>query len=474
MTRKLISSQILYILFVTVCSFLVITTFTANKLTEVIIDHEAKALYREAYLIANDYGNSYYGRDITLDEFSEKLSAIDTYLNADIWIVEPNGTILIDSNHPEGCDESAIIDSFSISDFEGHYYIIGDFYGTMPENSITVYSPINYKYKIRSYVLIHKQSSELTSKLNEYILPSYQSLMIILGIVTFFSFILWISTFRPVRRLSKVAKEYANGNYDAKLTVAEANEIGDLAASIKYMAHELQTLEDDQKKFISNVSHDFRSPLTSIKGYVEAIKDGTIPVEMQGKYLDIILYETERLQKLTEGLLELNKYGRKGSYLNISEFDINSLIKTTCLTFEGRCKQKNINFELILTGDKTMVLADQSKIQQVVHNLVDNALKFSNTDSTITIETTIKNEKAFISVKDRGIGIPEASQNKIWERFYKTDLSRGKDKKGTGLGLAIVKEIVQAHKENINVISTEGIGSEFIFSLPLSKNNDEE
>ena len=115
-----------------------------------------------------------------------------------------------------------------------------------------------------------------------------------------------------------------------------------------------------------------------------------------------------------------------------------------------------------------MVRADYGKIQQILYNLIDNAIKFSHNNTTIYIETTTKNEKVFISVKDTGIGIPKDSINKIWERFYKSDLSRGKDKKGTGLGLAIVKEIINAHNENINWISTEGVGTEFIFTLPSS------
>ena len=116
-----------------------------------------------------------------------------------------------------------------------------------------------------------------------------------------------------------------------------------------------------------------------------------------------------------------------------------------------------------------MVYADKRKIQQVLYNLLDNAIKFSHADSNISIETTERSGKVFVSVKDSGIGIPKKSLNQIWERFYKTDLSRGKDKKGTGLGLAIVKEIMKAHGENINVVSTEGVGSEFIFSLPASR-----
>lgn len=154
--------------------------------------------------------------------------------------------------------------------------------------------------------------------------------------------------------------------------------------------------------------------------------------------------------------------------LDISRFDINNTIKMVVQSFEGTCKQKKISFELILTGQTLFVSADMSRIQQVLYNLIDNAIKFSHADSTITIETTEKNEKVFVSVKDTGIGIPKDSLKKIWERFYKTDLSRGKDKRGTGLGLAIVKEIISAHDENINVISTEGVGTEFIFTLPLA------
>ena len=157
----------------------------------------------------------------------------------------------------------------------------------------------------------------------------------------------------------------------------------------------------------------------------------------------------------------------------MKSFDINYIIRMTALSFEGTCSEKHISIELILSGQNLYVTADMAKIQQVIYNLTDNAIKFSQPYSSIAIETTEKNDKVFISVKDSGIGIPSDSLKKIWERFYKTDLSRGKDKRGTGLGLAIVKEIIQAHDENINVISTEGVGTEFIFTLSLSKEQKE-
>ena len=135
---------------------------------------------------------------------------------------------------------------------------------------------------------------------------------------------------------------------------------------------------------------------------------------------------------------------------------------------------KRISFDLILTGETMFVSADKGKIEQVLYNLCDNAVKFSHHDSSITIETTEKHNKVFVSVKDSGIGIPKDDIKNIWDRFYKSDLSRGKDKKGTGLGLSITKEIIRAHNEHINVISTEGVGTEFIFSLPVSEAFDDD
>jgi signal transduction histidine kinase len=222
-------------------------------------------------------------------------------------------------------------------------------------------------------------------------------------------------------------------------------------------------MEEYQKKIVANVSHDFRSPLTSIKGYVQAMTDGTIPPQLHQKYLNIILFETERLTDLTQDLLTLNEFDRNEMILDKTEFDIQQMIKNTAASFEGTCTSKRISIELLLLAGNILVYADRRKIQQVLYNLIDNAIKFSGNDSSITIEVTEKNEKVFVSVKDTGMAKKEL--NKIWERFYKSDLSRGKDKKGTGLGLAIVKEAIQAHDEHINVISTEGVGTEFIFSL---------
>ena len=185
---------------------------------------------------------------------------------------------------------------------------------------------------------------------------------------------------------------------------------------------------------------------------------------MYEKYLSRVISETERLHKLTESMLTLNSLDAKG-FLSRTNFDINRVIKDTAASFEGTCDSRHIRFDLTFSDNIQMVYADMGKIQQVLYNLIDNAIKFSPDHSVIYMETLLKREKVFVSIKDTGLGIPQDSLPKIWDRFYKTDLSRGKDKKGTGLGLAIVKEIIQAHGENINVVSTEGVGSEFTFTL---------
>src|SRR5699024_6822582 len=254
-----------------------------------------------------------------------------------------------------------------------------------------------------------------------------------------------------------------------KIPVHSDDEIGSLAMTLNYMSDELDRSGEFQRQFVSNVSHDFRSPLTSIKGYIEAILDGTIPPEMQSRYLNIVLMETERLNKLTQSLLTLNDLDMRGYLLDVTDFDINSVIRDTAATFGGTCLKRKITIQLKMTSEPLMASADMGKIQQVLYNLIDNAIKFSSDNSTITVETTERHGKIFVSVKDSGSGIPKDSLSKIWDRFYKLDSSRGKDRKGTGLGLSIVKEVINAHNQNINVISTEGVGTEFIFTLSKAK-----
>ena len=467
---KLILAYIIFGLF----GFVVVATFVSNMTMDHLKKEQADSLYREATLIANTYAVDLYRNEVSLEAVKMQLDALDTYLDATLWIINPSGRMILDSSSPVDVENEIVIENFDSTVTSGSNYVIGDFFHTFQQDMLSVFAPITADYKVKGYVVIHKPISSIQAAANSMLTISYLMLVILfllsLIILIFFTEIVYI----PLRKITEATEQYASGNMHYEFSVESEDEMGYLAASLSYMASEIARSEDDQKKFIANVSHDFRSPLTSIKGYLEAMIDGTIPPEMHEKYLSIVLNETERLTKLTNSLLTLNNLNTKGIMLNKSDFDINGIIRNVAASFEGTCRERTIAIELVLTGDQMYVFADVDKIQQVLYNLLDNAIKFSHHDSIIKMETTEKYNKIFVSVKDSGIGIPKDDLKLIWDRFYKSDSSRGKDKKGTGLGLSITKEIIRSHGENINVISTEGVGTEFIFSLPKSDVEDDD
>ena len=452
--------------------FIAVATFVSNMTLEQLKRERADSLYKEATLIANTYASDLYNNQASLDTVKAQLDALDTYLSATIWIINPSGRIILDSSAPVDIDNPIIVEHFDPTVTAGSYYTVGNFFDSFTEDTLSVFAPITSHFKVNGYVVIHIPMSTIQASSDNLLNISYILLIIMLLLSMIILFFFTEMVYIPLRKITYATEQYAIGNLHYEFQVDSADEMGYLASSLSYMASEIAKSEDNQKKFVANVSHDFRSPLTSIKGYLEAMLDGTIPPEIHEKYLQIVLNETERLTKLTNGLLQLNNMNTRGMILERTDFDVNQMIRNTAATFEGICKNKMIGIELILTGEHLLVNADMDKAQQALYNLLDNAIKFSHNDSIIKIETTEKSNKVLISVKDNGIGIPKDSLKLIWDRFYKTDLSRGKDKKGTGLGLSIVKEIIHAHGENINVVSTEGVGTEFIFTL--AKVDDDE
>lgn len=467
MTHSLYYKFILGYLVFGLLGFFTISAISSTMTYQHLIDTKAEELYDEANRIASHYSTVYQGKSIDVASAYPQLEAVAAFTRSEIWVVERKGTIVVDSNHSKlvGAD----IKGFDPTSTGNKNYCIGAYYDTFPEDVLSVSAPITGNYNTYGYVIIHLPISQIRASQNEILNILYISF----GILFAFSLIILLvftkTVYYPLKKITAAATQYADGNLKYKTKLNTHDEMGYLAATLNYMSDGLDQMEEYQHTFIANVSHDFRSPLTSIKGYLEAILDGTIPPEMYEKYLTRVITETERLNKLTLGMLTLNSLDNKG-YLSRTNFDINRVIKDTAASFEGTCDSKNSMLDLTFSDSIQMVYADMGKIQQVLYNLIDNAIKFSHHNSTIYIKTSIKNEKVFVSVKDTGIGIPRDSQKKIWERFYKSDLSRGKDKKGTGLGLAIVKEIIQSHGENIDCISTVGVGTEFVFSLPKSTN----
>lgn len=456
---------IIYIIF-GFLSLFTVATLTYNLTGTPLETYVATSLYKEANLVATDYLPSYFSEQSSISDVSLQLSGITTQLDAAVWFVDKEGSMISSSAADAYPSSPFAIDDFNPAEGGSTQYQIGNYHNYFNEDVITVIAPVVHGYSPSGYLLIHKYLTDINA-IQGILLRAATITLIVIYLLSFMILLgFQFFVYRPLHKITEAATQYASGNLDYEIPVSTEDEMGYLSASLNYMSSQLRDMEDYQKKFVANVSHDFRSPLTSIKGYVEAMADGTIPPELHEKYLKIILFETERLTDLTQDLLALNEFDTKNLLLSKEVFDIHEMIKHVAASFEGTCTQRKISIELIFASKSLNVYADKRKIQQVLYNLLDNAIKFSDLDSAVTIETTERGDKVYTSVKDDGIGIPRGSLNKIWERFYKSDLSRGKDKKGTGLGLAIVKEAIQAHGENINVVSTEGVGTEFIFSLP--------
>lgn len=468
MKRSLSLRFVFSFLLVLVISGFITTSLGSYLIEKNVLRSASTRIYTSATSIANHQAQNYYKHGSSLSNLYDDLKSIADAEQVEIWMLDPSGTILLNTEKSM-TDSKEIIENFDPIRLGNSYYTTGDFFGYFKSRMLSVMVPITYNLNLRGYVTIHTPYSKVITQREQLLFAFYKTLACILVCVAIIMFLLLVRIFGPLRRITLGAKEYASGNLGYRIQVTTDDELAYLASTLNYMSEELGKTGEFQRKFIANVSHDFRSPLTSIKGYIEAMLDGTIPIEMQDRYLRIVLNETERLNKLTREMLTLNNLDNKGFLLSITRFDINQMIKDTVATFEGTCTTRKIQLELLLTGETMYVKADVGRIQQVLYNLLDNAIKFSPADSSIEIETTVRHGKLYISVRDHGVGIPRDSLNKIWTRFYKIDASRGKDKRGTGLGLSIVKEIISAHNQKIDVISTEGAGTEFIFTLNIAE-----
>ena len=416
-------------------------------------------LTEESRLISREYVRESRNAGLTKDQFALQMRAVHEMTGFEVWIVSEEGRILI-STEAQTVDKIVPHDVLNANwnekkELEALYE--GD-RGLAVDAVASGTDLWGYVVVSESWDLVREDVSGVLRRINLTALG-----FLALGFLFWFFFAEYHT--KNVRIIRDAVLHYTNGEFDHEINIKSRDEYRDLANAVHLLADQHANLVEYQKNFIANISHDFRSPLTSIKGYAEAIKDGTIPYEIQGKYLNIILFETDRLANLTNDLLDLSNFENKGVHLSFTSFDITKMLKQSAQTFEGKCSQKNLKIRLSFPENTLIVYADKGKIQQVVHNLIDNAIKFSHPDGMIYITVMERREKVLVSVRDTGIGIPKESISKVWERFYKTDLSRGKDKRGTGLGLSIMKQIIAAHNENIKVSSTEGVGTEFVFSL---------
>lgn len=270
---------------------------------------------------------------------------------------------------------------------------------------------------------------------------------------------------RPLEAINSTAKKLANGEVDKRVNIKSKDEIGQLATSFNIMAESLERVEKNRRDFISNVSHELRSPITSIKGFIAAMIDGVIPEEQHGYYLERVYSEIQRLTRLINDLLDMSAIESGKLKFKVEKIDINELIRRCIINNEGKIKEKEIMLKIdLIDDDKCYVKADEDKIMQVITNLLDNAIKYCGKNGNIKISTYSKGNKIFVEIYNDGPSLTNEELIHIWDRFYKSDKSRT-NKVSTGLGLPIVRMILMQQGEEIYAKNDDVKGVVFIFSL---------
>lgn len=274
------------------------------------------------------------------------------------------------------------------------------------------------------------------------------------------------SILRPFLQMNHSVQCYSKGDFSKRITVDGQDEAAQLAKSFNEMAEQLRDMENTRRSFVANVSHELRSPLTSIKGFLEAMKDGTIPVEEHETYLDIVLSETRRMTQMVNDLLDLARIESGIITVTYSTFDLNELIRRILITFEARLSDLDIELDIRFSSDSCYVRADSAQISQVLRNLIDNSIKYSGNGKYLMISTYSIKKEVFVVIKDNGVGIPPEDVPHVFDRFYKVEKAHTPSPQvGSGLGLSIVKKIIEAHNQSITVKSAIGRGTQFTFSL---------
>lgn len=273
---------------------------------------------------------------------------------------------------------------------------------------------------------------------------------------------------KPVREMTLAAKRFGEGDFSEKVTVADRSEMGFLANTLNEMAYALESIEENRKSFVSNVSHELRTPMTTIGGFVDGILDGTIPESRHREYLTIVSEEINRLARLVRSMLNISKYEAGELELQTEDFDLTALTIKTVLLFEKRIDDKGIDIRG-LDADRFFVKADMDLAQQVIYNLTENAVKFVDKGGYISYGFERTEGFITVSIRNSGEGLKKNEIHRVFDRFYKTDESRGKDKTGVGLGLSIVRSIIKLHGGSVLVRSRQGEYTEFEFTLPVGE-----
>lgn len=338
-------------------------------------------------------------------------------------------------------------------------------YGLNPVIIVGIYTGGPAKLVIAAYSSITAIERSYKNLIQTLWLP----VLLVFGVGLLLIFILNYQLTMPLLQMSSAARDIARGDFSARVTVRSQDEVGQLACAFNSMAKELAEIDATRKDFVANISHELRTPLTSVNGFVQGLLDGTIPKEETRRYLEIVHSETQRLSSLTREMLLISQVEANKLSLEYSQYDQNELMRRALLNLEQKIEHKGVEINIKLAPGRILVNADQNKIEQVIINLLDNAVKFTPRGGKISLRTYVKDNRCYCEIADTGAGIPAESQPYVFDRFYTANKARTGTGSGTGLGLAIVKKILILHNQDIKLESEPGKGAVFTFTLELAR-----
>ena len=467
------SRTFLMVTVILLLALLSIGFFLRTLLRDYLTQTAFSQLTNDAQVISRLTAAHYADNSLTDMDFFINLEIAAAVSEADTVICDKDGKILLCSDAPLGCQHQGMVigqDYLQRILRNGTTRDTGEIQRLYSGSRHVVATTVENEGSVLGIVIVSSPVS-----VYQAVLQKMTDFYIMLSVLAVLAAVLAVSVFvhrqsQPLRQMAKTARAFGHGELDARVPIRKgySQEVDELALAFNSMAASLQQSENQRREFVANVSHELKTPMTTIGGYVDGILDGTIPPEKSRHYMQIVSDETKRLSRLVRSMLDISQLQSEAGIPaeKRTRFDLSENIGKVLLTFEQKITAKNLNVEVDMPPHPVYTNANRDYITQVVYNLLDNAVKFCPENATVGIRLREARSKVYVSVYNDGKTIPAEELPLVFDRFHKLDKSRSENRDGWGLGLYIVKTIVCSHGENISVTSRDG-RTEFTFTMPL-------
>ena len=477
--KSLYKRQLFMMVFIMLLSFTLLSAAFMLLSYRYIISEKRDSMERNAGYVSN-FSASYYQQYRSIDSnfYSSYVASIALISDSHIIVADPEGNIIYATDGVNFYDygEATLPDSMVQHLLtQGSYSGLTSLDGLFPERRYTSGRPILLSMgpvqTAHGLVMVSADTSSLVEMWSSTATIFFFSAVVVLLISVVASSLFSAYHVKPLKEMAEAARKFGQGEFDMRVQGYETqcDEIGDLADAFNSMANSLEKVEAHRAEFIANVSHELKTPMTTISGFAEGILDGTIPPERERESLEIIVSETRRLSRLVRRMLDVSRLNALSENTMTAQeaFDLTDVVSRVLISLEGKITGRNLDVEVDMPEDKLMVWGDNDSITQVCYNLIDNAAKFAAAGTSISIHIAKKDGKAVTTIRNLGATIPPEELPLLFDRFHKSDYSRSMDREGVGLGLYIVKTILGNLKENITVTSEDGV-TQFTFTLTLA------